>query len=83
MSLANVLKKGVLHMAANFSLADVARHGPYSPPTLASLADLALATKPDWAATDPKQSPNNLGDLTSHQVNELIASALLVDAVWA
>ena len=53
MNLASLIKKGGLREAANAKAANPAKHDPFHPPTLATLATLALARAPDGAANDP------------------------------
>lgn len=69
MSLASLLKKGSLRGFANANLAKVAKHDHYSPPTLATLATLALANAPDRAAND--------GDLTPKEGEQVSTPAAL------
>ena len=59
MSLADLLKKGGLRGLANAKPANVAKHGPFTQPTLATLATIALAKAPDTKVDDP---PDNLID---------------------
>ena len=53
MNLASLIKKGGLQGVANAKAANPAKHGTLTPPTLATLATLALAKSPDAAANDP------------------------------
>ena len=53
MNLASLIKKGGLREAANAKAANPAKHDPFHPPTLATLATLAVARAPDGAANDP------------------------------
>lgn len=53
MSLASLIKKGSLRGFATATPATLAKHGPFSPPTVATVATVAVAKAPDTAANDP------------------------------
>ena len=57
MSLADLLKKGGLRGLANAKPANVAKHGPSTRPTLATLATIALAKARDTKVDDTPDNP--------------------------
>ena len=60
MSLADLLKKGGLRGLANAKPANVAKHGPSTRPTLATLATIALAKARDTKVDDTPDNPDGL-----------------------
>lgn len=53
MNLASLIKKGSLRQSATATPATLATHGTFYPPTVATVATVAVAKSPDGAANDP------------------------------
>jgi len=53
MSLANLIKRGALRDVATATPATLATDKPYTPPSVATVATVAVAKAPDKAANDP------------------------------
>ena len=77
MSLANLIKKGSLRGLAIATPATHATHEEFSPPTVVTVATVAVAKAPDCAANDPAPDPDRWCWPHSTAMNSVEIDALI------